>query len=143
MADLRGFDANQVAPAVGFEPVPAGQYMVVISDSGMRAAKNGNGQYLQLTFQILEGPCKGRQLWARLNLDNPNAKAVELARADLSAVCRAVGVLAPNDSVELHDLPLVVSVTCRKRPDTGDVTNEIKGYAKKEAPAPAATSPPA
>jgi hypothetical protein len=43
--------------------------------------------------------------------------------------------MAPGDSVELHDLPLVISVKCKKRADTGEITNEIKGYAKKEAAA--------
>ena len=133
MADLRGFDANQVEPTTDFEPVPAGKYPAVITQSEMKANKAGTGQYLQLTFEILEGPCKGRRLWSRLNLDNPNAMAVQIARAELSAVCRAVGVLAPNDSADLHNLPLVVHVKCRKRDDTGEITNEIKGYAKKES----------
>jgi hypothetical protein len=140
MADLRGFDANQVQPATDFEPVPAGKYQAVIIASEMKPNKAGTGQYLQLTFEILEGNCKGRRLWARLNLDNPNAMAVQIARAELSAICRAVGVLAPNDSVDLHNLPLVIIVKCRKRDDTGEITNEIKGYAKKEAPG---TAPPA
>ena len=39
------------------------------------------------------------------------ATAVKIARAELSAICRAVGVMAPNDSVELHDLPLVMRYT--------------------------------
>ena len=141
MADLRGFDANQVEPAADFEPVPAGKYPAVITDSEMKANKAGTGQYLQLTFEILDGPCKGRRLWSRLNLDNPNAMAVQIARAELSAVCRAVGVLAPNDSADLHNLPLVVHVKCRKRDDTGEITNEITGYAKKESLQPANAQP--
>ena len=72
---------------------------------------------------------------ARLNLDNPNATAVQIARAELSAICRAVGVLAPSDSAELHNLPLVINVRCKKRSDTDEIANEIKGYAKKEPPA--------
>jgi Protein of unknown function (DUF669) len=143
MADLRGFDANQVEPTTEFEPVPAGKYPAVITESEMKPNKAGTGHYLQLTFEIIDGPCKGRRLWARLNLDNPNALAVQIARAELSAVCRAVGVLAPNDSVDLHNLPLVVHVKCRKRDDTGELTNEIKGYAKKESSAPANAPPPA
>jgi hypothetical protein len=143
MADLRGFDANQVEPAADFEPLPAGKYVAVITESEMKPNKAGTGHYLQLTFEVVEGPHKGRSLWARLNLDNPNPTAVQIARAELSAVCRAVGVLAPGDSVELHDLPLVIHVKCRKRDDTGDLTNEIKGYAKKEAPPSAAAQPPA
>lgn len=134
MANLTGFDANQVDPATNFDPLPAGKYLAAITESEMKPTKAGTGNFLQLTFQVLDGPHKGRLLWARLNLDNPNATAVQIARAELSAICRAVGVMAPKDSVELHNLPLVISVRCKKRTDTGEITNEIGGYAKKEVP---------
>jgi Protein of unknown function (DUF669) len=146
MADLRGFDANQVEPSSDFEPIPAGKYLALITESEMKANKAGTGNYLQFTFQILDGPHKNRLLWARLNLDNPNAITVQIAKAELSAICRAIGVLAPNDSTDLHNLPMVIHVKCKKRTDTGEITNEIKGFSKKESPttAQAATaSPPA
>jgi len=136
MADLNGFNANEVDPSVGFDPVPAGKYLAIITDSEMKPTKSGAGNYLQLTFQVIDGPYKGRLLWARLNLDNPNALAVKIARAELSAICRAVGVMAPRDSVEMHNLPLVIKVGCKKREDVpgGDeITNEIKGYEKKSS----------
>lgn len=132
MANLNGFNAREVDPAVGFDPVPAGKYLAVITESEMKPTKAGTGSYLQLTFQIVEGECKGRLLWARLNLDNPSAMAVKIARAELSAICRAIGVMVPKDSVELHNLPLVIKVACRKRDDTGEITNEIKGYEGKQ-----------
>jgi hypothetical protein len=91
MADLRGFDANQVEPSTDFDPIPAGKYLAIITESEMRPNKAGTGHFLQLTFQIMEGPFKNRLLWARLNLDNPNATAVQIARAELSAICRAGG----------------------------------------------------
>lgn len=131
MANLNGFNANEVEPAVGFDPIPAGKYLAIISDSAMKPTKNGSGQYLELTFQVLEGEFKGRLLWARLNLDNPNALTVKIARAELSAICRAVGVMAPKDSVELHNLPLVIKVSSKQRDDNGELTNVIKGYEKK------------
>jgi len=127
------FDANTVEPTTPIEPVPAGKYVAMITESEMKPTKAGTGNYLQLTFEILEGDFKGRLLWARLNLDNPNAQAVAIARAELSAVCRAVGVLTPTDSVQLHNLPLVISVRCKKRSDSDEMSNEINGYAKKEA----------
>ena len=136
MANLNGFDATQVEPAAKFDPIPAGKYLTVITESEQKPTKAGTGHYLQLTFQIQEGVHKGRILWARLNLDNPNATAVQIARAELSAICRAVGVTAPNDSIDLHNLPLMITVKCRKRQDTGDITNEIAGYTKKESSAP-------
>jgi hypothetical protein len=134
MADLSGFDANQIEPTGDFDPIPAGKYLAVITDSEMKSNKAGTGSLLQLTFQIIEGEYQNRLIWTRLNLDNPNAVAVQIARADLSAICRAVGVPSPKDSVELHNLPLVINVRCKKRNDTGDIVNEIKGYAKREQP---------
>lgn len=147
MANLSGFDANQVEPTGDVEAIPAGKYLAVITDSQMKPNKAGTGSLLQLTFQVIEGDYENRLLWTRLNLDHPNATAVQIARADLSAICRAVGVLAPKDSVELHNLPLMINVRCKKRQDTGDVVNEIKGYSPRETKAvraaPVASSTPA
>jgi hypothetical protein len=137
MVQLNGFNANEVEPIVGFEAIPAGKYVAAITESEMKPTKSGQGNYLQLTFTILEGEYRNRMLWARLNLENTNTQAVTIARSELSAICRAVGVMTPRDSSELHNLPLVISVKLRKRDDTGELTNEIKGYEAKLSTAPA------
>jgi hypothetical protein len=145
MASLN-FNANDVEPTSDFEPIPAGKYLAMITESEMKPTKTGGGHYLQLTFQILDGPYKNRFVWARLNLDNANATAVKIAHGELSALCRAIGVMVPKDSLELHNLPLSITVKCKTRKDTGEVQNEIKGFAKKEtatgAPAQATTNSP-
>jgi hypothetical protein len=138
MPTLNGFNANEVDPNFAFEAIPAGKYLAVITESEMKPTKSGGGQYLQFTFQIIEGEYKGRLIWSRLNLDNLNATTVKIARAELSAICRAVGVPAPKDSVELHNIPLVITVGLKKRDDTGEMGNVIKGYARKDAAAPRA-----
>ena len=133
MVNLNGFNANDVEPNSSFEPIPAGKYLAAITASETKPTRNGDGSFLELTFSILEGDCKGRMLWARLNLDNPNATAVKIARGDLSAICRAVNVMQPKDSTDLHNLPLVVNVKLKKRPDTGDLSNEIRGFEPKQS----------
>jgi len=135
MANLNGFDASKVEPTTDFEPIPAGKYLAVITNTEMKPTKAGNGSYLEITFQVIEGEYRNRNLWARLNLDNPNQLTVQIAKGELSAICRAVGVLQPKASCELHNLPLVITVKCKKREDTGDIVNEVKGYGKKEVPA--------
>jgi len=135
MANLNGFNANEVEPTTSFDPIPAGKYLAAVTESEMKPTKSGNGSYLQLTFTIVDGEYKNRVLWARLNLNNPNATAVKIARGELSAICRAVGVMQPKDSVELHNIPLVIVVKLKKRQDTGELTNEIKGYEPKAAAA--------
>jgi len=142
MATLN-FNANTVEPSADFEPIPPGKYLAAITESEMKPTRSGQGQYLQLTFQIIDGPYRGRYLWARLNLQNTNPTTVQIARSELSAICRACGVMTPQDSTELHNLPIVVHVMVKKREDTGELTNVIKGYSKREAaPAQATTATP-
>lgn len=141
MATIGNFNANEVDPNFAFEPIPAGKYLAIITESEEKPTKSGGGQYLQFTFQIIEGDYKGRLIWSRLNLDNPNATTVKIARAELSAICRAVGVPAPKDSVELHNIPLAITVGQKKRADTGEMGNAIKGYAKKDAAGARAPAP--
>lgn len=141
MASLNGFNANEVDPNVAFEPIPAGDYLAVIVASETKPTKNGAGEYLQLEMELLEGPHKGRKVWDRLMLKHTNSQTVAIARGTLSALCRAVGVMQPRDSLELHNLPVLVKVACKKRDDTGEIANVVKGYKKKGSPAsaPAAT----
>ena len=132
MPSLNGFNANDVDPNVGFEPVPAGKYLAVIVDSRTKQTKNGAGEYLQLEFEIVDGPYKGRKVWERLTLRHPNETTVKIARGNLSAICRAVGVMKPNDSAELHGIPLSIVVGLRKRDDNGEMANVVKASEKRE-----------
>ncbi len=140
MADLRGFNANAVEPSESFDPIPPGEYLCVITSSEDKPTKAGTGSFLELELEVIDGPSKGRKLWDRLNLDNPNELAVKIARATLSAICRAVGVMEPKDSCELHDIPLLVKVRVEKRADTDEPSNVIKGYRGRNAAAAVATS---
>ena len=132
MANLGNFNAREVEPMLAFETVPSGKYVAVIIASEMKTTKAGDGEYLQFTFKVVEGEHGGARLWARLNLDNPSPRAVELAKAELSAICRAVGVLEPKDSSDLHDLPLVLDVRRKKYKDRDEFFNDIRGYSERE-----------
>jgi hypothetical protein len=121
------FNADEVEPRTGFDPLPAGKYPAVCVDSEEKPTKAGTGSYIQFTFEVLDGEYKGRRLWARLNLNNPSQTAVDIARTELSALCRAVGVKQLKDTAQLHDIPLVLKVAAKKDAD-GEVRNEVKGY---------------
>lgn len=130
MANLRGFDANVVPPFGGFVPLPVGDYVACIIQSERKLTRDGTGEYLQLKICVIEGEHHGQILWSRLNLRNRNPEAVKIAESQLSSICRAVGVLQPVDSSDLHDRPLMIRVVCKKRSDTGVIVNEITGYSK-------------
>ena len=44
MVALKGFDANQVEPTSDFEPIPAGKYVAVITETEVKANKAGTPQ---------------------------------------------------------------------------------------------------
>jgi hypothetical protein len=128
MASLSGFNAANVEPSSGgFNPLPAGSYLCVISKSEMKPTKAGNGEYLSITLDVIEGQFAGRKIFDILNLVSPSAQAMDIAQKTLSSICRAVGVLTPNDSAELHDRPLSVKVKIEESVQYGD-KNKVTGY---------------
>ena len=141
--NLSGFRADQIEVTDSYDPIPAGWYSVVITDSEFKTTSAGTGQYLKLRFDVIEGEHQGRVLFTNLNLDNPNPKAVEIAQKDLAQICHAVGVMAPDDSTELHDKPLQAKVTIRPARDGYDAQNEVKGYRPMGAPVTSASAPAA
>lgn len=83
------------------DPVPAGTYECVISDTEFRDTSSG-GKMLRITYTILSGEQKGRKIWQGLNLRNKNADTVRISREHLSAVCDAAGVPEVRDTTKLH-----------------------------------------
>ena len=145
--NLSGFDANSVEPTATYEPIPAGWYKAVFTDSIEKPTKAQTGSYLQLTAEIIEGEYQGRKLIERLNLNNPNSTAVEIAQRTLSAICRATGVMTPRDSSDLHDKPFMVQVKVKPGDGNYGPSNEVGGYEATNggnaapAAAPAASAP--
>ena len=137
--NLSGFNANDVEPNAAFTPLPAGEYQAIISESEMKPTKDAQGKYLQMKLQILNGAYQNRTLIDRLNLVNKNDVAVQIAKGTLSSICRAVNVLTPNDSAELHNKPLTIIVKI-KNDQNGNPQNEVKGYKARHTSAPAGPS---
>jgi hypothetical protein len=126
MANLNGFNAEEHDSAPSFEPMPKGWYTAMITESGEKKTRAGDGTYISFTFELEGGEFKGRKVWANLNLDNPNEKAVIIAQKNLADICRAVGVLAPKDTEELHYKPMAIYVVQKEW--NGETKNEIKGF---------------
>ena len=144
------FDSTGIDTTSQFDAIPAGDYEAIVTASEMKATKDGTGQYLELTSEIQSGQYQGRRLWDRLNLQNKNPKAVEIAQKQLAQLCHATGVLQVQNSEQLHNRPFVMKVAVRNDPERGP-SNEIKGYKAKaatnapafQAPRVAASSAPA
>lgn len=126
MASL-SFDASTVDPQQSFEPIPADWYNMMITESELKPTKNNDGAYLSMTLKVIDGQYAGRVVFDRLNLQNKNPVAVEIAYKMLSAYCHATGVIQVQDSQQLHGIPFKARVVV-KTDSSGqyDPSNEIK-----------------
>ena len=114
----------------GFEPLPPGEYAVVISEQRTKPNKAGTGEYLELTLVIEEGSSRGRRIWERLNLRNPSQKAVQIARETVERIKEATGIAARS----AEDL---VGGRCRVTTMNDDFGTKVKNYLPaKTKPAP-------
>lgn len=124
------FNSNKHEDMMTFETLPAGQYVAKVVKSEMKETKNKKGQYLALTFEVMNPKHKGSKLFTNLNLINDSDKAVEIAQRELATICRAVGKPVIEDSAELHGIP--VQVTVKVVPDNRGADyppkNEISKY---------------
>ena len=113
-----------------YSAIPPGKYVGVITKSEYKETKAKDGHYLQLTIKVTEGKHKGKVLFERLNLDNPNPVAVEIANKAVNTICQACELFGVEDSEELHGIPMVLTVTKTKATNTQPEGNEIKFYEK-------------
>jgi len=151
MANLTGLVDLNASPESQFAALPSGEYPALITDSAIKPTKKGDGSYLELTYQIVDGPYRGRQLWARINLTNQNATAVTIGQQHLAQIRHATGQMQLSDSQQLHNIPHVIRVEYKPARDQYSESNEVKEYkalagtaaqAPKPAQAPATQVPP-
>lgn len=131
MARLEYFNAEDYEPLGDFDLIEPGEYSAIITESEWRETRSGDGRYLAFTFEIVDeegNKYNGRKVWENLNLENPNRDAVNIASRRLSAICRAVGVLTPRDTTELHNRLMVIKVGIKKSTDNYPDKNYIISF---------------
>jgi hypothetical protein len=132
------YDATQGEQMSDRSALPAGEYLAAIARSDVSDTRKGDGRKVELEFEVLDGPRKGRRFWTTLNLWNPSPATVEMAQRELNSICRAAGRLRVADTDELHGIPMLVKLGFQK--DNAE-RNEPKGY-KPAAGAAARSSGP-
>lgn len=134
------------------ELIPAGMYQAIITASGgdpddertgedgLVSSRSGKGRYLPMTFEIIEGEYKGRQIFKNFNLENSNEQAVKIAQGEIKELLQAVGwdfvtkPCGPDDTSEIHMIPLTLQIIIRVNKNTDDEQNEIKHFKPRQTP---------
>jgi len=134
------FNAAEVQPT-SFDALPPGSYEAVVSNSESRPMKSGNGMGFNFEFEIISGNFKGRKVFAWITFEHRTSpQAQQIGREQLSALCRAVGVTQLNDTVQLHNLPLMITLGIDKNDPTRNVVKAYKPKDGAAAPAPASAA---
>jgi len=138
MAEL-GYTINPDEQEQSFEIIPAGEYLVIIEASDFINNKKGTGQILKLTYQVIDGPMKGKKLFENLNMVNESDQAQQISKRTLNSIGLAVGISHIKDSEQLHNIPLVVDVRI-KGDDNSEYGKQNKiqkhlPYGQKKEPA--------
>jgi len=127
-----------------FTALPAGEYIAQIVKSEFKDTKAKTGKYLQLNFKVISGPedvnCKGRVLFERLNLINPNPIAVEIANKSLNSICVACGKAGVEDSDELHAIPMKVGLKVDEATANYPASNSFAYFKPLDEDSPASDS---
>ena len=136
-----------------FRCIPPGIYNVVIVDSLLRETKAGNGKYLEITYQIIEGREVGQTVKERINVVNPSETAQRIGLSQLRKICEAVGHKGQlKDSCQLHGKPMSIKVSIEefesnKEPGKMLQSNRVESRMPRQsvqtAPPPQAATPTA
>lgn len=109
-----GFSADEYDPHEGFEPLPNGDYVAMITEDEIKQTRAGTGQYLKLTWTVLDGQYTGRKLWSNHNIVNSNETAQQIARQEISAIAHAIGRPRASTTEELVNMPCRITVAIRQ-----------------------------
>ena len=122
------FDATNVPTATAFDPLPSGWYNARIIENEQKPTKDGKGQYLAFTLEILDGPAAGRKVFDRLNLWNANSATVEMATKTLSSICHATNVVQCGNANQLMGIPMKVKLKYKAAEGNYEAGNDVSAY---------------
>lgn len=132
-----------------YDLIPDGWYTATITKAELGMTKAGNGQKIDVRYDITGPSHEGRVIFGNLNIRNPSQKAEEIGRQQLGEIMRAIGLSKVEDTDQLIGGTLQIKIGQSKPQKGYEVRNEVKGFkavggsaAPAAAAAPAATSAP-
>lgn len=139
------FDPAKEEAAQEFDNIPPGTYRVAVIDSQVKPTKKGDGEYMAVAFQILDGKYKDRRVMTNFNLKNPSEQAMKIGRAEFKRFLETVGVTqALNSENEAHkaiaNKTLSIEVSHRVMSD-GKTWTDVKKFIPKDGAASVGVSP--
>lgn len=132
------FDMTNVEPAGNFEPLPEGDYNVVVEDSELRQSKAGHNM-INITLRVLGPTHANRKVYVNYNIEHPKEDVRRIAHGELKALANACGYENIQSTEQIHGRQLVIYT----KPE-GDY-DRVKSYKQNtgQATVPSPTAQPA
>ena len=115
---------------VSFELIPPGWYEATITATELKDTKDGSGKYIKVRYDIAGPTHAGRCVFGNLNIRNSSAKAEEIGRGQLAALCRCIGItdtLQDTDQLVGGGVQVKLAIRSDKSGQYED-QNEIKAF---------------
>ena len=96
-----------------------------MTGTDLKPTKAGNGEYIELTIEIMDGEFSGRKIWERLNVNNPSEQTVQIARSQLNQLATALGQVPLKDTDQLLEIPFTLTLDIDRKDNT---RNRVMGY---------------
>ena len=128
MAQMQ-FNANAIEGDVkDFTLIPKGKYPAVVIKTDLGRPNEKGTEQLQVTWEITDGPHKGRQVTNWITVACPSSsEARDIGLRQLKNLCEACGMAGFTDTDELCGRAHVIDVGERKdNRDATKVFNEVK-----------------
>jgi hypothetical protein len=135
--DVTAYEAQPVRS--GWDPLPPGDYTACVTSTEVKPTKAGNGEYIELTIEIMDGDFSGRKIWERLNINNPSEQTVQIARSQLNQLATALGQVPLKDTDQLLEIPFTLTLDIDRKDNT---RNRVMGYSSASS-APRVAAKPA
>lgn len=125
-----GFDSEEEDSSM--EPLPAGRYDLIATESSLEDNSKGTGKLLKFTYEVTSENGKGRRVWESFNFVHQNETAQQIGRQNFAKLCKACGVSKPKESEELHNIPFAADLEIIQN-DGYAARNVVKKYIEKKS----------
>ena len=111
----------------GFEPLPAGEYKVQITDSDIVTPKSGNGSMIKFVYEVVaDAQFDGRKIFDNIIIEHSSVDAERIGKQKLNTICALTGVKSLKDTAQLHGKTMTLLISVKD--NQGEKQNVIKKY---------------
>jgi len=138
---LGGFNADEHEMPRDDAPLPAGGYYLEVENIDLKQTANGQGTGANVQFDVLgdeQGNHTGRKCFVWFNLQHSNEQAQKVGQAQFAELCKACGIITPQDTDELLGSKIFAKVSIDKKDAT---KNNVRGFKAIEAATNQTTAP--